>query len=97
MQETKMKEIKKISDDVLSIQLEDGTTVDAYILFTFNENGEQYIMYEIEQPNGDEMDYIAYGAKLGPNDEIIPINDDEWEIVERIFNEWVESEEEEEE
>ncbi len=74
----------KINDDVINIELSNGKKIDANILFTFNEDGDQYIMYEI--------DNVAYGAKVKPDNSLAPINDDEWELVERIFNEWCEDE-----
>lgn len=88
MNKNKMKEAK-INDDVINIELEDGTKVDANILFTFNENGDQFILYEIDQ--------VAYGAKVKDDNHLAAIDEDEWELVEKIFNEWVEGQEEDEE
>ncbi len=75
----------KLNDNVLNIELEDGKWVDASVLFTFEENGDQFIMYEIEE--------MAYGAKVKEDNTLIPIEDDEWDLVEKIFNEWLDEEE----
>ncbi|MBD5423383.1 MAG: DUF1292 domain-containing protein [Mycoplasma sp.] len=88
MKNNKFKEMK-INDDVINIELNDGTKVDANILFTFNENGDQFIFYEIDD--------VAYGAKVKDDDSLIAINDDEWELVEKIFNEWLEEQDQENE
>lgn len=79
----------KLNDDVINIELENGQKVDANILFTFNENGDQFILYEI--------DNVAYGAKIKDDNNLEAINDDEWELVEKIFNEWAEDQEEDDE
>lgn len=83
-----------LQDNVLSITLEDGTQIDANILFTFNENGEQFIVYEIEHENNGDVQSTAYAAKVNEDNSIKPIEEDEWEIVEKIFNEWLEETEE---
>lgn len=88
MNKNKMKEAK-INDDVINIELEDGTKVDANILFTFNENGDQFILYEIDQ--------VAYGAKVKDDNRLEAIDEDEWALVEKIFNEWVEDQEDDDE
>ena len=68
-------------DNVLTVWLDDGQAVDANILFTFNENGDQFLFYEI----GD----WAYAAKLNPDNSLAPLAADEWPVVEQIFNEWL--------
>lgn len=77
---------KLSSDNVLQIELENGKWIDANILFTFEENGDQFIMYEIDD--------VAYGAKVNEDNSLVKIEDDEWNLVEKIFNEWLEEEEE---
>ena len=52
----------------------------SFFLFTFEENGDQFILYEIDD--------VVYGAKLNEDDSLKPIEEDEWELVEKIFNEW---------
>lgn len=69
-----------IDNNVLVVELEDGKKINANILFTFNENGDQFILYE--------FDNTAYAAKIKDDNTLEPINDDEWNLVEKIFNEW---------
>lgn len=85
-------DIKKtdINNNVLTITMEDGKVIDANILFTFNENGDQYIVYEIEHETDNEIEYVAYAAKLNDDNSIEQVNEDEWPIIEKIFNEWME-------
>lgn len=71
-----------LDNNLLTITLEDGTNVDGNILFMFEENGDQFIFYEIND--------TAFAAKLNPDNSLAEIADDEWELVERIFNEWME-------
>ncbi|MBR3347951.1 MAG: hypothetical protein IKG36_00855 [Mycoplasmataceae bacterium] len=73
------------NDDVIDIELENNKKVQGKILFTFNENGDQFILYEI--------DGTAYGGKLKYDNSIMPISDDEWGLVEQIFNQWMEENE----
>lgn len=83
----------KLDNNVLTITLEDNTKIDANILFTFEENGDQFIVYEIEDEINGEIQSIAYAAKINDDNSIIPIEEDEWPIVEKIFNEWQEDNE----
>ena len=73
------------NDDLIDIELENNKKVQGKILFTFNENGDQFILYEI--------DGTAYGGKLKDDNSIMPISDDEWGLVEQIFNQWMEENE----
>lgn len=69
-----------LKNDVIEVELDNGQKVNANIVFTFEENGDQFILYEI--------DNVVYGAKLNEDDSLRPIEEDEWELVEKIFNEW---------
>lgn len=84
----KFSKSKLSNNKILQIELENGKWIDADILFTFEENGDQFIMYEI--------DGVAYGAKIKEDNSLIKIEEDEWNLVEKIFNEWLEEEDEEE-
>ncbi|MGL4252138.1 MAG: DUF1292 domain-containing protein [Metamycoplasmataceae bacterium] len=72
-------------DKFVTITLEDDSTVEAEIVFTFEENGDTYILYAI----GNNV----HPAKIADDDSLIMLEDDEWEIVEKIFNEFMEDEE----
>lgn len=69
-----------LKNNVIDVELDNGQKVNANIVFTFEENGDQFILYEI--------DNVVYGAKLNEDDSLKPIEEDEWELVEKIFNEW---------
>lgn len=69
-----------LKNNVIEVELDNGQKVNANIVFTFEENGDQFILYEI--------DNVVYGAKLNEDDSLKPIEEDEWELVEKIFNEW---------
>ncbi len=69
----------------VTITLEDETTVEAEVVFTFEENGDTFILYAI----GDTV----HPAKIAEDDSLIMIENDEWEIVEKIFQEFMEDEE----
>ncbi|MGL5732929.1 MAG: DUF1292 domain-containing protein [Metamycoplasmataceae bacterium] len=69
----------------VTITLEDDSTVEAEVVFTFEENGDTYILYAI----GDTV----HPAKIAEDDSLIMIEDDEWDIVEKIFNEFMNDEE----
>ena len=71
---------EKLKHNIIEVELNDGKKVNANIVFTFEENGDQFILYEIDD--------VVYGAKLNEDDSLKPIEEDEWELVEKIFNEW---------
>ena len=71
---------EKLNNNIIEVELNDGKKVNANIVFTFEENGDQFILYEIDD--------VVYGAKLNEDDSLKPIEDDDWELVEKIFNEW---------
>lgn len=75
------KKAKLSNDNIIDIELENGKKINANILFTFEENGDQFIMYEIDE--------IAYGAKIKEDNSLVAIEEDEWNLVEKIFNEWM--------
>ncbi|MGL5204634.1 MAG: DUF1292 domain-containing protein [Metamycoplasmataceae bacterium] len=69
----------------VTITLDDESTVEAEIVFTFEENGDTYILYAIGE--------TVHPAKIAEDDSLIMIEDDEWEIVEKIFNEFMNDDE----
>ena len=71
---------EKLNNNIIEVELNDGKKVNANIVFTFEENGDQFILYEIDD--------VVYGAKLNEDDSLKPSEEDEWELVEKIFNEW---------
>ncbi len=80
-----MKDNLEKKSKFVTITLEDDTTVEAEVVFTFEENGDTFILYAIND--------MVHPAKIAEDDSLIMIEDDEWEIVEKIFNEFMEDEE----
>lgn len=80
---------KILNSNVLTITMEDGSKRDANILFAFEEVGDTYIFYE--------LDNIAYAGKLGNNDELLKIEEDEMKLIENIYEEWVNQQDDDEE
>ena len=70
-----------LDNQLLEVTLENDEVVSANILFTFNENGDQFIFYEIAN--------VVYAAKLQVDNTLLAINDDEWKIAEQIFEQWI--------
>ncbi|MDK2819475.1 MAG: DUF1292 domain-containing protein [Mycoplasmataceae bacterium] len=77
------KELEK--SKFVTITLDDNSQVEAEVVFTFEENGDVFILYAIDD--------IVYPAKIGEDDSLINLENDEWEIVEKIFNEFMNDEE----
>ncbi len=71
---------ENLKNNIIEVELKDGKKVNANIVFTFEENGDQFILYEIND--------VVYGAKLNEDNSLKQIEEDEWELVEKIFNEW---------
>ena len=71
---------ENLKNNSIEVELKDGKKVNANIVFTFEENGDQFILYEIND--------VVYGAKLNEDNSLKQIEEDEWELVEKIFNEW---------
>ncbi len=71
---------ENLKNNIIEVELKDGKKVNANIVFTFEENGDQFILYEINN--------VVYGAKLNEDNSLKQIEEDEWELVEKIFNEW---------
>ena len=60
---------EKLKNNIIEVELNDGKKVNANIVFTFEENGDQFILYEIDD--------VVYGAKLNEDDSLKPIEEDE--------------------
>ena len=39
---------EKLNNNIIEVELNDGKKVNANIVFTFEENGDQFILYEID-------------------------------------------------
>lgn len=77
----------KNEDAIIKIQTEDGKTLEGEILFHFEANGDNFILYVID----DEV----FSAKIDEQKNLTPVNEDEWPLVEKIFNQYMEDQESE--
>jgi hypothetical protein len=68
MKEEEINDLEKKAKFV-TITLEDETTVEAEVVFTFEENGDTFILYAIED--------MVHPAKIAEDDSLIMIEDDE--------------------
>lgn len=75
-------------DNKIIIKDEKGNDVEGEIIFTFEANGDEFILYGIN----DE----AFAAKIDEEGNLSPVEEDEWKLVEKIYNEFLEEEEEDE-
>ena len=76
-------------DKIIIIKDEKGNDIEGAIIFTFEANGDDFILYEVN----DE----AFAARIDEEGNLSPVNEDEWTLVERIYNEYMEEEDEEDE
>jgi hypothetical protein len=57
------------NDRQIIITLENGETKEGLILFTFESNGDDYVLYELDDK--------AYAAKINDDDALTPVDEDE--------------------
>lgn len=55
------------------------------ILFSFEENGDEYVIYELNNQ--------AFAAKVDNNNNLFPIEEDEWPLVEKIYEQFLKDQE----
>ena len=78
---------KKMNERTITITLEDGSTVDGEVLFTFELNGDNFILYELEEK--------IFAARIDEEDNLSQVNEDEWPMIEKIYNQYIEDQEKE--
>lgn len=66
---------------------ENNNRLDGEILFTFEANGDHFALYVIEEK--------VYAGKVDEENNLRPIEEDEWKLVEKVFNEYMEKMEQE--
>ena len=69
-------------ENIIEIKTEDGKTLEGEILFTFEANGDDFILYGIN----DEV----FAAKIDEYKNLSQVEKDEWPLVEKIFNQYME-------
>lgn len=67
---------------------DDGQEKEGQIIFSFEANGDEFVLYEIED--------AAYAAKIEDDGSLRPVEEDEWKLVEKIYAEYIEDLENEE-
>jgi len=76
-----------MNERTITVTLDNGSTIDGEVLFTFELNGDNFILYEIDEK--------LYAARIDEEDNLSPINNDEWPMIEKIYNDYIEEQEEE--
>jgi len=76
-----------MNERTITVTLDNGSTIDGEVLFTFELNGDNFILYEIDEK--------LYAARIDEEDNLSPINNDEWPMIEKIYNDFIEEQEEE--
>ena len=76
-------------EEIIEIKTEDGKTLEGEILFTFEANGDDFIIIGV----GDQ----PFPYKIDENKNLTEVKEDEWPLVEKIFNQWIEEQEAEDE
>ncbi|MGL4183847.1 MAG: hypothetical protein ACRCRP_01810 [Metamycoplasmataceae bacterium] len=73
----------KKNEEEITIFLENGEEKKAKVVFAFNEAGDDYILYSLEG--------AIYPAIINDKNEILPIPEEEIDIIETIYNEYLDS------
>ena len=74
-------------DKKIIVKDANGNDIEGKIIFTFEANGDDFILYEVKDK--------AFAARIDEEGNLSPVNEDEWTLVERIYNEYMENEEDE--
>lgn len=56
--------------------------MEGQIIFTFEANGDNFVLYELNEE--------AFAAKVNEEGTLTPVMEDEWKLVEKIYNEYME-------
>ena len=79
-----------MQEDRMFIQLEDGTEKEVHILFTFNHEDKDYVVFEdIDHPDG-----TVYAYLYDEDHQLIQIPESDMEMVEEVISAFSEEEEE---
>ena len=71
-------------DTTIVVTTEDGKKLEGQIVFTFEANGDDFVLYEIN----DEV----FAAKVDEEGNLAEVEEDEWKLVEKVYKEWLEEE-----
>ncbi len=70
-------------DKIIEVVLENGNKVEGEILFTFEANGDDFILYELDKK--------LFAAKVNEQGELKPVEKDEWDLVEKVYLDYQET------
>lgn len=76
-------------DTSIFVTTEDGKKLEGEIVFTFEANGDDFVLYEINNE--------IHAAKVDEENNLTQLEEDEWKLVEKIYTEWLDEQEEEDE
>ena len=77
-----------MKEKTILIKTENGKTLEGLILFTFEANGDNFVLYQIEDK--------VHSAKVDQEGNLSPVLEDEWKLVEKVYNQYLEENTEEE-
>ena len=69
-------------DTRIFVTTEDGKKLEGEIVFTFEANGDDFVLYQI----GDEV----FAGKVDEENNLSEVEEDEWKLVEKVYQEWLE-------
>lgn len=70
------------TDRKIIVKDEKGKEHEGEIIFTFEANGDNFVLYELEDD--------AFAMKVKEDGSMIPVEDDEWKLIEKIYSEYIE-------
>lgn len=76
-------------DTSIFVTTEDGKKLEGEIVFTFEANGDDFVLYQIN----DEI----HAAKVDEENNLTQLEEDEWKLVEKIYTEWLDEQEDDNE
>lgn len=70
------------NEKVIIVKDAKGKEKEGHILFTFEANGDNFVLYE--------LDDNAFAAKVDEEGNLSPVEEDEWKLIEKIYKEYQE-------
>ena len=71
-------------DRTIIVTDENNVEHEGKIIFTFEANGDNFVLYELNEQ--------AFACKVDEEGNLTPVEEDEWKLVEKIYNEYLEDE-----
>ncbi|CAM9093802.1 DUF1292 domain-containing protein [Mycoplasma marinum] len=70
-------------DRIIEVVLENGEKAEGIILFTFEANGDNFVLYEIQEQ--------LFAAKVDEQGGLKSVEEDEWSLIEKVYEEYQET------